>query len=101
ADVVTEAAVPFLPRVADEAAHLVEAGGIPRLGHELDAGQRRVRLDVQQHGRVRQHLPRRVAGEDRGEVEAKAVDVHLLDPVTPPVYDHAAPARIVADERVD
>mgnify|MGYP003694180711 CR=1 FL=1 len=55
ADVVAEASVPLLPAVADEAAHLVEAGRIPRLGDELRARQRRVRLDVPQHRRVRHH----------------------------------------------
>src|SRR5262249_9118135 len=45
-DVVAETAVPFLPRVADEGADLIESGGVPGFGDELRAGQQRVRLDV-------------------------------------------------------
>src|SRR5262249_32876402 len=40
--VTREPAVPLLPRVADEAADLVEAGGIPRFGNQF--GAREVRI---------------------------------------------------------
>ena len=46
ADVVAEAAVPLDPAVADEAADLVQAAGVPGLGDQLRAGQDRVGLDV-------------------------------------------------------
>ena len=59
ADVVAEPAVPLLPAVADEAADLVETRRVPRLGNELRARERRIRLDVPQHRRVRQRLTRR------------------------------------------
>ena len=42
-------AVPLLPAVADEAADLVQPGGIPRLGDELGAGEHGVGLDVPEH----------------------------------------------------
>ena len=68
ADVVAEAAVPLLPAVADEAADLIQPGGVPRLGDELGAGQRRVGLDVPEHRRVRQRVAatRRATGSTRG-----------------------------------
>ena len=100
ADIVAEAAVPFLPAVADEAADLVQAGGVPRLGDELRAGQHRVRLDVPQHRRVRHHVARLVAVQDRRQIEAEAVDVHLLDPVAEAVDDHPADDRMIGVERV-
>jgi len=37
-DVVTKAAVPLPPAVSDEAAYLIEARCVPRLGDDLDAG---------------------------------------------------------------
>src|SRR5207244_929993 len=54
ADIVAEPAVPLLPGVADEASDLIEPGRVPRLGEKLRASQGRVRLDVPEHGGVRQ-----------------------------------------------
>ena len=66
-DVVAEPAVPFLPGVADEAADLIEPGGIPRLGDQLGAGEQRIRLDVPEDRRVGQRAtrPRRATGSTR------------------------------------
>ena len=100
AHVVAEPAVPLLPGVADEAADLIEAGGVPRLGDELRAGERRIRFDVPQDRRVGHRMARRIARQDRREVEAEAVHVHLLDPVAQAVDDHAADDRMVGVERV-
>ena len=61
ADVVAEPAVPLGPAIADEAADLVQAAGVPRLGDELRAGQRRVGLDVPQRRRVLHRLAGLVA----------------------------------------
>ena len=43
-------------------------------------------------------LMRGVARERRGEVEAEAVDVHLLDPVAQAVHDELQHARCAAVE---
>src|SRR5882724_4351524 len=98
--VVTEPSIPLLPAIAPEAAHLVEPRRIPRLGDELGAGQPGIRLNVPQYGRVGHDLARRVAGENRRQVKAKAVHVHRLHPVTKTVHDHAAYDRVISIERV-
>ena len=41
----------------------------------------------QRTGGEAMRMPVRVAGEDRGQVEAKAVHMHLADPVTKAVHD--------------
>ena len=56
ANVVAEPPVPLPPAVSDEAPHLVQARRIPGLGDELRACERRVRLDIQEHRRVRHHM---------------------------------------------
>ena len=58
--------------------------------------RRRVRLDIPEDRRVRHRMPRVVAGQDRRQVEPKAVDVHLLDPVAQTVHDHPADDRLVS-----
>src|SRR4029077_2815945 len=54
--VVSEPSVPLLPTVPDEVADLVEPGGVPGLGNELAAGERRVGFNVPQYRRMRHHL---------------------------------------------
>ena len=54
------------------------------------------RLDVPEHRRVGHRLAVLVARQDRREVEAEAVDVHLLDPVAQAVEDQPADDRAVA-----
>ena len=98
--VVAEPAVPFLPGVADEAADLIEPRGIPGLGDQLGAGQQRIRFDVPQDRRVRQRTARLVARQDRRQIEAEAVDVHLGDPVAQAVLDQPAHDRLVGVQRV-
>ena len=51
-------------------------------------------------GGLAQHVPDAVAREDRREVEAEAVHVHLLDPVAEAVHDHASDDRVIGVERV-
>ena len=63
-NVVAEAAVPFLPCVADEAAHLIEAGGIPRFGNELCSSEHWIRFDIPQNRRVGQWISVQVARQD-------------------------------------
>jgi hypothetical protein len=75
--------------VAGEAAHLVEAAGVPGLGDQLGAGQGRVGVDVPDEGARAHGLAALVARQDGRQVEAEAVDVHLLHPVAQAVEDHA------------
>ena len=101
AHVVAELAVPLGPALTGgERAHLVEAGGVPGLGDELGVGEHRILGDALEHRRVGQHLAVLAAAEDRGEVEAEAVDVHLRHPVAQAVDDQLADDRVVAVERV-
>ena len=62
--------------------------------------RRRVRLDIPEDRRVRHRSPRVVAGQDRRQVEPKAVDVHLLDPVPQTVHDHPADDRLVSIQSI-
>ena len=100
AHVVAELAVPFLPGIADEGADLVESRRIPGFGDQLDACQRRVRLDVPDDRRVGQRLAVFPARQHRGQVEAETVDVHLLRPVAQAVEDQPAHDRMAGIERV-
>ena len=100
ADVVAEAAVPLLPGVSDEASHLVEPRGVPRLGDQLRAREHGIRLDVPQRGWPWHGLSRFVAREDGGEIEAEPVDVHLFHPVAQAVLDQPPHDRVIGVERV-
>src|SRR6201999_800281 len=81
-DRVAELAIP-LPERAGEIADLVAAHpGVPRLGDQLDAGQDRVLLHDLEDRRLAIVGPAPDATDHAREVEAEAVDVHLVDPVT-------------------
>ena len=101
AHLVAEPPVPLGPAApAREAAHLVEPGRVPRLGDELHVGHHRVPGDRLEQRRVRQHLAVAAAPEDRGQVEAEAVHVHLGHPVAQRGQDLEAHDRVVAVEGV-
>ena len=95
ADIIAKSAVPLLPAVSDETAHLIQAGRIPGLGDHLRAGERRIGFDVPQHRRVGHDMTRRIARKDRCKVEPETIHVHLLNPVTKAVDDHAADDRMI------
>ena len=80
-DIVAKPPVPFLPAVADKTADLVEAGRVPGLGDQLDIGEDRVGFDVPKDRRRCHRAAFLVARQDRGEIEAKAVDMHLANPI--------------------
>src|SRR5690606_22116669 len=87
ANLVAVLAVPFGP-ARRKLADLIPAGpDIPRLADQLHVRERRVL-----HDRVEEAAPRieavRLAAEDRAEIEAKPVDVHLEHPVAQRVHDH-------------
>src|SRR5690349_7642645 len=57
ADIVAKPPVPLLPAVADKGPHLIEAGGVPRLGDQFGAGEDGIRLDVPEDRRIFERLP--------------------------------------------
>ena len=61
--------------------------GVPRLGDQLDVAQHRVLAD--RGDQVAAHVDVLAgAGQRAHQVEAEAVDVHLVDPVAQRVEDH-------------
>ena len=84
---VAEAVVELEP-AGREVADLIAAGAdVPGLGDQLDAAQHPVLPDRAEEAAVGIEAVL-LAPERRGEVEAEAVDVHLLDPVAQRVGDH-------------
>ena len=78
-----------------EAADLVAAGAdVPGLGDQLDVRQHRVLRERVEEAARRGRSRRPSRAERRREVEAEAVDVHLLDPVAQRVHDHLQHARM-------
>src|SRR5262245_27222982 len=100
ADVVAELAVPLLPGIADEAAYLIEAGRVPGLGNQFSAGEQRIRFDVPEHWRIWQRAAEFIARQDRRQIEAESVDVHLGHPVAQAVLDQPADDRLVGVQGV-
>ncbi len=79
------APVPFGP-ARREVAHLIAAlADVPWLRNQLDPGNDRILLDDVEERRQPVHLVQ-LPGERRREVEAEAVDVHLLHPVAETVH---------------
>jgi hypothetical protein len=97
--VVAEPAVPLLPRVADEASHLIETCRIPCLRNQLGAGQQGIGLDIPENWRIRQGTPMLVARQDRRKIEAEAVHMHFSHPVTQAVQNQPAYDRLIGVER--
>ena len=100
ADAVAVAVVPFEPG-RGEAAELVAAGAdVPGLGDHDAVGEQRVGGDLVEKAGVRIEAAGAGAGEDRGEVEAEAVDAGAADEVAEGVEDQAAGGGVVAGEGV-
>src|SRR5262249_24389323 len=100
ADVVAEAAVPFLPGITNETTHLVKPGCIPGLGEKLRACQCWIRLDIPEHWRIRYRMSGRIAGKDRSQVKTKPIDMHFFDPVAETVHDQATNHGMIGVERI-
>jgi len=93
ADVVAVLVVPLGPE-RWELPNLVSArADVPRLGDQLHAAQHRILLDrrheVAEHVEVVER-----SRQGRGEVEAEAIDVHLLDPVAKGVHHQLEHVRL-------
>ena len=96
---VAEAVVPLQP-AAREVAELVAAhADVPGLGDPLHAREHR----VLQHGLEERGIALEAmvaASEHRRQVEAKAIDMHLLDPEAQAVHHHLQHARLADVQRV-
>ncbi len=86
-------AVPLRPQDG-EVADLIAAGtDVPRLGDELDLRQHRVLVDrVEERAEAVDVV--QLACQRAGEIEAKAVDVAVDDPVAQRVHDQPQDARV-------
>ena len=79
---------------------MIKPSGVPRFCEELDAREGWIGLDVPKHRWVRQHVALRVAREDRRQVEAKAIDVHLSHPIAQAVDDHSPHDGVIRIQRI-
>src|SRR5277367_3930568 len=83
AHVVAVAAVPLAPAPAErKTADLVETDCVPRFGDQLGVGKHAVFRDHLDDRRLDEDVALRIAPQNRSEVEAQAVDMHLTDPET-------------------
>ena len=94
-DIVAKPPVPFFPAVADERADLIKAGGVPGLGDQLDIGEDGVGFDIPKDRRRRHRPAFLVTRQYRGEIDAKAVDTHLADPITETVENQTTDNRLI------
>ncbi len=86
--IIAKPAIPLGPAgIGREGTNLIKTGGIPGLGDDFDVAQHRVFGDHLDHRRIGQEISGGVAAQDRGEVKAKAVNVHLHDPEAQGVQD--------------
>src|SRR6476646_8333139 len=99
-DIVAKSSVPLFPTVTDETPHLVKASSIPGFSDELCTREHWVRLDIPQYGWRRHSVSGRIAREDRSQVEAEAVNMHLADPIAQAVDDHPADNGMIGIKRV-
>ena len=93
---VAKRAIPFRPARRELSETKAVGTRVPGLGDELDVRQDWVLLDDFEEGT--RLLSRHAAHEHWREVEAKAVDVHVFDPVAQAVGDESHRARV---QRVD
>src|SRR5262249_28451566 len=98
--VITKVSVPLLPAVPDEGPYLVQPGGVPGFGNHLCPGEGRVRLDIQEHRRTGHELAAGIPAQYGGQVKSEPIDMHLVDPVSKAVEDHAPNHRMIPIEGV-
>ena len=92
AHVIAETIVPLAPAGREVAEPIAIHAQIPGFGNQLDALEHRVLADRGEKGAF--------ARQCRGQIEAEAVDVHFLDPVTQCVHDQLQNARMREIQRI-
>src|SRR5204862_5656432 len=100
ADIVAKLPVPLLPAVANKAADLVETRSVPGFGNQLDVCENRIGLDVPENWRRCHRSSVLVSRQDRREIETKAVDMHLGDPISQAVKNQPSDNWLVSVQRV-
>ena len=100
ADVVAVAAVPLGPPQPGERAHLIGARCVPGLRDDLGVGEGRILGDHFHDRRIRLDVAVAIAAQHARQVEAKAIDVVVVHPVTEAEEDQLADDRMVAVDRV-
>src|SRR5271157_1188377 len=86
--------------MARERADLVGSGSVPRLSDQLCVTQDRVFRDLLQERRVFHYKPFLIPTHDRSKIKAKAIHVHLEDPINETIDDKLAHHRVAAVKRV-
>ena len=84
---VAVAIVPFRPPGREAAEAIAAVADVPGLGDQLDPGEDGILADRIEKAAVDVEVATRLAGERGRQVEAEAVDVHLLHPVAQGVHD--------------
>src|SRR5579859_2604579 len=100
ADDVAIASVPFRPSIDGEVTHLIEAGRIPGLHNEFGISKSFIQLNMPEDRRILDRPAISTTGQNRGLIEAKAIDVHLFHPVFQAFRDQLCRYRMVAFEGV-
>src|ERR1700733_2933729 len=98
--VIAKAPIPFPPAISNETANLIESSRIPCLGNHFCPGECRIGLDIPKDRWIRHDVAARIARENRREIEAIPVHVHLLYPIADTVDDQSAHNRMIGVERV-
>src|SRR5262249_11054353 len=94
--IIAELAVPLAPALAvREPADLVQSRRIPRLGDQLGVGEHAILGNRFDYRWFDHHLAGAVAAEDRREVEAKAIYMHVADPVAQAGHEQVADDGVV------
>ncbi len=99
ADLVAVLAVPLRPQRREVADLVAALADVPRLGDELHLADDRVLLDEVEERRQLVDVVQ-LAGQGGGQVEAEAVDVHLVHPVAQAVHDQLQHVRVAHVEAV-
>src|SRR5207253_3040520 len=81
-DIVSISSVPFGPRAPfGKTTEFIKPRSIPRLSDQLHFANDWIFAHSLYDRRVSYRFPIDIASEDRGEIKAESVDVHLLDPI--------------------
>src|SRR5262249_61720129 len=92
-NIISELSVPFFPTISDEAAHLVQATGVPGFRNEFGPGEDRVGFNVPQHRRGRHHPASLIPPHDPRYIKTEAHPLQFLHPIKQAVHQHSTHER--------